>query len=253
MYIAPFDSDTLKKIITGELDSPEVSYKDSTIKGKNFITYFSNLKYKTINIDFTDISVSEKKELLVEYIKHNSTAKIEQLLVTVIKVVFYQRGYDLSLVDKSKSDTEYLQKSILTNYEIEEFVKQNDQLVKTLCEILDGTLLYAIKNLNSYKEEMGDFITNNIVIDKQEVGKTFVNLFQNETFNSHYYAGIPNFNDIKYFEFYFDRPIYSGKTLMSHITEGCCIIFPLLKMILDNKFTAEQFQSIYEETNVTSL
>ena len=252
MYIAPFDSDTLKKIITGELDSPEVSYKDSTIKSKNFITYFSNLKYKTINIDFTDISITEKKELLCEYIKHNSTANLEQLLATVIKVIFYQKQYDLSLVDKSEPDIQYLQKSILTNSEIKEFVQENEQLVKTLCEILDGTLLYAIKNLNAYKQEVGDFITNNIVVDKQEIGKTFVNLFQNETFNCHYYGAIPNFDDIKYFEFYFDRPIYSGKTLMSHITEGC-IIFPLLKMILDNKFTPEQFQSIYEETNVTSL
>jgi len=252
MYIAPFDSETLKKIITGELDSPEVSYKNSTIKSKNFITYFSNLKYKTINIDFTDVSFDEKKELLSEYIKHNSTANIEQLLATLIKVIFYQRGYDLSLVDQSKSDAEYLQKSILTNSEIKEFVEENQQLVKTLCEILDGTLLYAIKNLTAYKEELGDFITNNIIVDKQEVGKTFVNLFTNETFNSHYYASIPKFDDIKYFEFYFDRPIYSGKTLMSHITEGC-IIFPLLKIMLETPLTTEQFQSIYEETNVTSL
>jgi hypothetical protein len=252
MYIAPFDSETLKKIITGELDSPEVSYKNSTIKSKNFITYFSNLKYKTINIDFTDVSFDEKKELLSEYIKHNSTANIEQLLATLIKVIFYQRGYDLSLVDQSKSDAEYLQKSILTNSEIKEFVEENQQLVKTLCEILDGTLLYAIKNLTAYKEELGDFITNNIVVDKQEVGKTFVNLFTNETFNSHYYASIPKFDDINYFEFYFDRPIYSGKTLMSHITEGC-IIFPLLKIMLETPLTSEQFQSIYEETNATSL
>jgi hypothetical protein len=252
MYNAPFDSDTLKKIITGELDSPEISYKDSTIKGKNFITYFSNLKYKTINIDFTDTTIDQKKDLLAEYIKHNSTANIEQLLVTLIKVVFYQRGYNLSLVDKSKSDAEYLKKSILTNSEIAEFVQENKELVKTLCQILDGTLLYAIKNLTVYKQEFGDFITNNIVVEKQEIGKTFVNLFQNETFSSHYYASIPNFDSINYFEFYFDRPIYSGKTLMSHITDGC-IIFPLLKMMLEDPLSPEQFQSIYEETNVTSL
>jgi hypothetical protein len=252
MYIAPFDSDTLKKIITGEIDSPEVNYKDSTIKGKNFITYFSNLKYKTVNVDFTDISIDEKNELLCEYIKHNSTANIEQLLATVIKIIFYQKQYDLYLVDKSKLDAEYLQKSILTNSEIQEFVLENRQLVKTLCDILDGTILYAIKNLKAYKKEHGDFITNNIVVDKQEVGKTFVNLFTNETFNSHYYAAIPKFDDINYFEFYFDRPIYSGKTLMSHITEGC-IIFPLLKIMLETPLTTEQFQSIYEETHATSL
>jgi len=39
---------------------------------------------------------------------------------------------------------------------------------------------------------------------------------------------------------------------MTYITGGC-IIFPLLKMILDNSFTPQQLQNIYEETNVTSL
>ena len=161
----------------------------------------------------------------------------------------------LSVVNRTKispEDIEFLQKSILTNSEIEQFVKENEKLIKALCDILDGTLLYAIKNLNAYKEELGDFITNNIVEEKQEIGKTFVNLFQNETFNSHYYASIPKFDEIKYFDFYFDRPIYSGKTLMTYITGGC-IIFPLLKMILDNSFTPQQLQNIYKETNVTSL
>ena len=252
MYIVPFDSVTLKNIITGELDSPKIDYANSTIKGKNFITYFSNLKYRTVDIDFTHVSIDEKKTLVLEYVKHNSTANIEQLLATVIKILFYQKGYNLSLVDNSKLDIEFLQKSILTNSEIEQFVKENKELIKALCDILDGTLLYAIKNLNAYKEELGDFITNNIVEEKQEIGKTFVNLFQNETFNSHYYASIPKFDEIKYFDFYFDRPIYSGKTLMTYIT-GDCIIFPLLKMILDNSFTPQQLQNIYEETNVTSL
>ena len=252
MYIVPFDSVTLKNIITGELDSPKIDYANSTIKGKNFITYFSNLKYRTVDIDFTHVSIDEKKTLVLEYVKHNSTANIEQLLATVIKILFYQKGYNLSLVDNSKLDIEFLQKSILTNSEIEQFVKENQELIKELCNILDGTLLYAIKNLNAYKEELGDFITNNIVEEKQEIGKTFVNLFQNETFNSHYYASIPKFDEIKYFDFYFDRPIYSGKTLMTYIT-GDCIIFPLLKMILDNSFTPQQLQNIYEETNVTSL
>ncbi len=252
MYIVPFDSGTLKSIITGELDSPKIDYANSTIKGKNFITYFSNLKYRTVDINFTNVSIDEKKTLVLEYVKHNSTANIEQLLATVIKSLFYQKGYNLSLVDNSKLDIEFLQKSILTNSQVEQFVKENEELIKALCDILDGTLLYAIKNLNAYKEELGDFITNNIVEEKQEIGKTFVNLFQNETFNSHYYASIPKFDEIKYFDFYFDRPIYSGKTLMTYIT-GECIIFPLLKMILDNSFTPQQLQNIYEETNVTSL
>jgi hypothetical protein len=252
VYNIPFDSETLKKIILGEVDSPEVNYAHSAIKGKNFITYFSNLKYKTVNIDFSETSFEQKSELVLEYIKHNSSVHIEQLEATAIKCIFYCKNYNLNLIDTSKSDSEYLQKSILTNEEIAILVENNKPLIQTLCDILDGSLLHAIKNLNAYKEVFGDFITNNIIVEKQEVGKTFVNLFQNETFNSHYYAAIPNFNKIKYFEHYFDRPIYSGKTIISYMADAC-VIFPMLKLILENKFTAETFNSIYEETHVTSV
>jgi len=252
MYIIPFDSETLRSIITGDIKSPEIDYANSKIKGKNFVTYLSNLKYESLNINLSDVSFEERSQLVSEFVKHNSTCHINQLEATVIKCLFYFRGYDLSLVDKSEDDKETLSQCILSNHEVKQFVEQNTDLIKQLSEILDGVLLYAIKNLTAYKKEMGDFITNNIVVDKQEIGKTFVNLFQNDTFNCHYYAAIPNFDDLKYFDFYFDRPIYSGKTIMSHITEGC-IIFPLLRMILEKPLTAEQFQSIYEETNVTSL
>ena len=252
MHTIPFESDLLKQIITGEVDSLVIDYNNSKIKGKNFITYLSNLKYKNTSIDFKDVDVEEKKQLLLEYIKHNSTVNIEQLLATLTKVVFHQKQYSLSLVDQSKFDIEFLQKSILTNSEIESFVKENSETIQTLSDILDGVLLYAIKNINVYKQQFGDFVTNNIVVEKQDIGKTYVNLFQNETFNSHYYASLPKFDDIKYFDFYFDRPIYSGQTLMNHLT-GNCIIFPLLKVMLDSPLTQEQVNSIYEETNVTSV
>jgi hypothetical protein len=253
MYTIPFDSETLRSIITGDIKSPEIDYINSKIKGKNFITYLSNLKYKSLNINMSAVSFEEKSELISEFIKHNSSCHINQLEATVIKCLFYFRGYDLSLVDKSEDDKACLEQCILSNNEVHQFVEQNKDLIKQLSEILDGVLLYAIKNLTAYKQEQGDFITNNIVTEKQDIGKTFVNLFNNITFNCHYYSSVPNFDNIKYFEHYFDRPIYSGKTLINFITSPECFIFPLLRMMLETPFTAEQFQSIYEETNVTSL
>ena len=253
MYTIPFDSKTLKSIITGEIKSPAIDYVNSKIKGKNFITYLSNLKYENLEINFSDVSFDERSELLSEFIKHNSTCRIEQLESTVVKSLFFYRGYNLTLVDKSEDDKPFLQKSILSNIEIQEFVKNNKNLVTQLSEILDGVLLYAIKNLNAYKEELGDFVTNNIVVEKQEIGKTFVNLFENPTFNCHYYSSLPKFDDLKYFDHYFDRPIYSGKTLINFITSPQCFIFPILKMIIDIKYTPEQLQTISEQLDATPI
>ena len=253
MYTIPFDSDTLKSIITGDIKSPEIDYANSKIKGKNFITYLSNLKYENLVIDFSSVSFEERCELLSEYIKHNSTCHIEQLESTIIKSLFFYRGYDLSLVDKSEDDKIVLVKCILTNEEIQEFVEKNKDLVKQLAELMDGVLLYAIKNLNAYREELGDFVTTNVIVEKQDIGKTFVNLFDNPTFNCHYYGSLPRFDNLKYFDHYFDRPIYSGKTLINFISSPKCFIFPLLKMILDVQYTPEQLKTISEQLDATPI
>jgi len=253
MYIIPFDSETLKLIITGEIKSPELDYANCKIKGKNFITYLSNLKYENLIINFSSVVVEERYELLSEFIKHNSTCHIEQLEAAVIKCLFLYKGFDLSLVDKSQDDFLFLQKSVLSNDEVKEFVDKNKDLIKQLVEILDGVLLYAIKNLNAYKEELGDFITTNIITEKQDIGKTFVNLFENPTFNCHFYGSLTSFDNIKYFDHYFDRPIYSGKTLINFITSPNCLIFPLLKMIIDIEFTPEQLQKISEQLDATPI
>lgn len=253
MYTIPFDSNTLKSIITGEINSPEIDYVNSKIKGKNFITYFSNLKYKNLSINFLGVDLQEKNELICEYIKHNSMCRIEQLESTVLKCLFFYKNYDLSLVDQSKKDKEFLELSILSNEEIKLFVQNNIELIKELIELLDGVLLYAIKNLNAYSEEFGQFITNNVIIEKQQIGKTFVNMLSNESFNFHYYAALPKFDDMKYFEHYYDRPIYSGKTLIYYLTLQECLIFPILKMILGMEFTPEQLNQMYRETDAALI
>jgi hypothetical protein len=249
----PFDAETLKKIITGEIETPTVDYNKCSITGKNFITYFSNLKYKNVFINFDDVDVSEKYVLLQEYIKHQSMVRIEQLEATLVKSIFKCKGYDLSLVDKSEYDKEFLYKSILTNAEIEQFVSDNESLMVELCQILDGVLLYAIKNVNAFKESFGDSnITDNIVSEKLSVGKTFVSLFNNETFNCHYFASIAQFDKLKYFEHYYDRPIYSGQTLMTHISKDC-VIFPLIKMVLECQFTPEEIIQIQREADAALI
>ena len=113
MYTIPFDSETLRSIITGDIKSPEIDYNNSKIKGKNFITYLSNLKYQNLNIDFSSVCDEERYELVSEFIKHNSTCHIEQLEATVVKCLFYFKGYNLSLVDKSEDDKPFLEKCII--------------------------------------------------------------------------------------------------------------------------------------------
>jgi hypothetical protein len=132
MYTIPFDSETLRSIITGDIKSPEIDYDNSKIKSKNFITYLSNLKYESLNINLSKVSFEERSELVSEFIKHNSSCHINQLEATVIKCLFYFRGYELSLVDKSEDDKAVLEQCILSNDEVQQYVEQNQDLIKQL-------------------------------------------------------------------------------------------------------------------------
>jgi hypothetical protein len=244
MFTAPFDSDTLGKIISGEIKNPEIDYTNSKIKGKNLITYISNLKYN-VTLHLGEITKDEKFILLNEYIKHPSTVKIQQFENTILKSLFSLKGFDLGLVDASEFDREALSDCILSNDEILEYVVHNRELIMQLASVLDGVLLYCIKNLSAYKEEFGETITSNVVVDKIEIGKTFVNFFSNEVFNYHYYTVLPDFSNMVYYDYYYDKPIYSGQILLSFITNEC-VIFPILSMILNQEFTPEQLKGIQE-------
>lgn len=252
MLTIPFDAETLKKIITQEIQFPVISYKDSKIKGKQLITYLSNLKYKNISISFDGVPKEEKFDLLVEYVKHQSMVRIEQLENTIIKCVFCFKGFDLSLVDLSELDKEYFEKCIIDNDEMLYFVDHNKELFLELTSILDGIILYAIKNLTAWKTLYGEEIKSTVETGVKQVGKTFVNMLQNEVFNYHYYTVLPKFSDLVYYDHYYERPIYSGKTLISYISSNC-VIFPLLKMIIDCSFSTDQLTQIDRELNATSI
>lgn len=245
MYTVPFDSEVLKKIITGQEQSPVIDYKNSKLKNKNILTYFSNLKYKNLTIDFSGVSYEEKQELLVDYIKHQSTVNIEQLVDTLVRILFHFRGFDLKRFDDSIGE----RPSILTIEEVQKFVATNESLVAELTSILDSVVLYAVKNLNEYKKNHGDSIGINVIQEKQEVGKTFVNVFQNEDFNCHYYAVLPDFSMLAYYEHYFDRPIYSGKTLMNYISSGS-LLYALIMMAVNNDLSETQLEELKNVTLV---
>lgn len=254
MYTVPFDAETLRQIVTGELSDFIIDYKNSTIKEKNFITYMSNLGIKKPVISFTGVEADELKTLIVEYIKHPSLCHIPQLEATLLKCLFVVKGFQMNRVDMSVDDVSYLSQSILNNEQIVEVVQANKELFVAVARILDGMVLYAVSNLNSFKEaHEGQPVSINHVKEALPVGKTFINLLSNETFNCHYYGALPPFEMLEYFDHYYDRPIYSGKTLISFLSGEQCFVFPLLKLIIEQKFTSDDLEKMYEETNAALI
>jgi hypothetical protein len=253
MYTIPFSIDVLQDIVSGKVSDVVIDYNASTIKQKNLITYLSNLNIKNITIDFSNTALEDKEILVVEYIKHQSMCHVLQLEATLLKCLFAIKQYDLFAVDQSEYDQEYLSMSILSNSEISKFVTDNKELLSTMQNILDGIVLFAISNLNDYKAVYDNpQVSVNRVERAEQVGKTFVNLLSNETFNAHYYAGLPAFETLTYYDHYYDRPIYSGKNMLYYLG-GDCVIFPLLKIILDQRYTSQDLENFYKQTDAALI
>lgn len=254
MYTVPFDVEVLRQIVTGELNDFIIDYSKSTIKGKNFITYMSNLNVKKPTISFSDVDVEELKALVVEYVRHPSMCHVPQLEATLLKCLFAVKGFSMERVDLSVDDASHLSQSILTNEQIIDVVETNKDLFVSVARILDGMVLYAVANLTSFKEAYeGQPVAVKHVTEALPVGKTFVNLLSNETFNCHYYGALPPFETLEYFDHYYDRPIYSGKTLISYLSSDQCFVFPLLKLIIEQRFTTDDLEKMYEETNAALI
>lgn len=253
MYTIPFSIDVLQDIVSGKVSGVMIDYSASTIQQKNLITYLSNLNIKNVTIDFSNTSLEDKEILVVEYIKHQSMCHIPQLEATLLKCLFANKHYDLDQVDQSEYDQDYLGMSILSNVEIAKFITNNQELITTTQNILDGIILFAISNLNDYKAVYSDQqVSINRVERAEQVGKTFVNLLSNETFNAHYYAGLPAFDTLTYYDHYYDRPIYSGKNLLYYLG-GDCVVFPLLKIILDQQYTSQDLENFYKQTDAALI
>ena len=253
MYTIPFSTEVLQDIVSGKVSNIVIDYNNSSIKQKNLITYLSNLNISNVTIDFSNTPLNERQILVLEYIKHQSMCHVPQLEATLLKCLFAVKGYNLAEVDQSEYDQEYLGMSILTNEEISLFVEENKDLLDTAKNIIDGIVLYAISNLNDYKAVYeGNQVSVNRVEQAQQVGKTFVNLLSNETFNAHYYAGLPAFENLTYYDHYYDRPIYSGKNMLYYLG-GDCVVFPLLKLILDQRYTSQDLENFYKQTDAALI
>ena len=254
MYTVPFDVEVLRQVVTGELNDFVIDYNNSTIREKNFITYMSNLGIKKPTVSFSNVDPDELKSLMVEYIKHPSLCHISQLEATLLKCLFAVKGFSMERVDLSIDDVSYLSQCILTNEQVVEVVNSNKELFTSVARILDGMVLYAVANLNDFKQAFeGQPVAVKHIPEALPVGKTFINLLSNETFNYHYYGALPPFESLEYFDHYYDRPIYSGKTLISFLSEERCFVFPLLKLIIEQKFTSDDLEKMYEETNAALI
>ena len=144
-----------------------VDYENSTLKGKEFVTYLNNINIPS-NLYISDnVSYSEKEELLLTWLNHREIFEIDILTSTILDILFYLKEID---------DINF--KTMFSSEERDKFITDNKEFVEIIIVFLDSILFHLMVQYRFINQEKRDIDIDNADI----VPRNIVNVFSFEQF-----------------------------------------------------------------------
>lgn len=209
---APISMDLLREYFTNKEIKFHIDYANSQLKGRQFLTYVSNLN---VPVDITydeTLPVEDRFALVQEYMNQQNLANIDVLVKTVAEILVRSKG--------SAGLTNIYEEHFLTAEQIDQFIQENKLLVGKWRVLMDSMVIYAMAINVAYVETFGHpRDTYECIDDATVVGKNFVWLFEDVDFVEQFYM-IPGV-EFYYFVKQFDDYMFAGKNLFAYfITEA---------------------------------
>jgi hypothetical protein len=203
--IVPISIENLKKWFTDKETVYIIDYENSTLKGKQFLTYLSNL-------DLPSDVKNPNFELIKEYLNCTSIINVDSLENIVINILLQYK----ELVKEN-------------NYK--DFIKENEEIISKWCDRLDSLILF---NMYIIKEKQFSDYVKDFPIDNSTdlIGINFVSLLKHERFYL-FYNKIKN--NIKFYEHYFNDYMFRGFNLYSFWSNSNNPLFLLTIAIIEGK------------------
>jgi hypothetical protein len=223
MLSAPFQIDDLKKIISGDIASPVIDYKNSKIKDQSLLTYIYNLNLNNAIIHMSDSTFEERRNFFLSFINHKTIVDISGMSETYIKLLLALKDINIEEEDEDELST-----SIFTNEEIKTLL-DTDQEIRNAIEraafVLDGIVVHIMLSINDINLVLDkDFQKIVIHRDPSWIGHTWINLLKNIMFNAYYYRKLPPLENLVYFPYQYEEPIYKGKIMFDYLSKSPCIL-----------------------------
>lgn len=233
MYAAPFALDDLKKIVSGEISCTEIDYKNSKIKNQALLTYIYNLNLSAVNINVSETTVQERRDLLLSYINHKTSVEVTNLLNTYLKFLFALKNITLHEEDRD----DFGKDCLFNDVEIQQLMTNDFELreaVEHAAFVLDGVVVHimlSVNNLNIQADE--EFGQVGVLKDPNWIGNTWINLFKSAFFNAYYYTIMPQLKDLVYFPYQYCESIYKGRVLLDYLSENPWLM-AMMQVTLEN-------------------
>lgn len=232
----PLDMAELQKVLESktqkDIEKPEivqdimmnVSYEQSTLKGKFFLNYVGNLKLSiTLSDDAT--TAEDRMSLLQNYMESSNQCEVHTLNDIVAVMLLEEKGAGL------ENDDLWIKKP-----NRDKFRSDNKELIAKWTQFLDSTVYNLPFCIEQYSATIGKKLiedgTLELVSDANWIGKNVVYLYTVENYIENYIS-YPTNTIPKFFESQWLEPIFTGYSLMSVMVEGNGSLFPFMLAMFD--------------------
>jgi len=201
---APISMENLQLAMTDPEIAIIIDYANSTLRGKQLLTYLSNLALPFDVKITSEVSKDERFELVREYMSMNGLLGAPSLVLTVGSILTALKGND----DFYKG----LRNPVLNADEIIEFIKENQKMVSKWKIVMDSMIVYAMKASKKFQDAFGDpKLKYENIDDETAIGKNFVHLFDVAIFMEEFFK-VPG-NKFYYFTKQFEDYMFAQQNL----------------------------------------
>ncbi len=179
-----------------------IDYKNSTLKGKGFLFYVANLNLPIDIVFSKTVKVSEKLELLRDYMSIANICDIATLQFAAAQVLLTKKGVDMTGMFICPP---------LAPSQTKRFIKENSELVNNWESFVDSLVIFTLSIFE------GAHLKNVPVInDSHIIGNNVVNLFNIPSFFEMYFSNGIHIKNVKYYKYQFEEYCYKGGNLYSY-------------------------------------
>lgn len=211
---APISGALIREYFTNKNLFFVIDYVGSKLKGKQLLTYLTNLSLPfDIRLGETEVKYEDYAEFMIAYFEQQSVIECGGAHVMAADILLTAKGLDRSLSPYGLP---------VTTDQVTRFINENQELVNRHLQFIDSSQVYAlfaIESLNAHYKPKERFPIRN---DKFCVGQNIAALFTVPEFTGLYF-NIPGAKyEMYYFEHQFEQYMFKNKRLAHYFGHHLC-------------------------------
>ena len=234
--VAPIPIDLLKEYFSDDSIVFNIDYSESLLKGDKIITYLSNLDVPCKLTGWDKVSTEDKLSFVKEYMNAKLVIVSPELEVCVLKILYEAAEYSFFI-----SYEEYVE-NILDKDEIEQFIKENKEMIDKWLIMMASLSLFAVYTIPEFQQMVKD--EYEMIDDYDYCGVNFARLLHHEIAQELMTAET---DDIYYFEKQFNETMFKGKNLFAYWQNDANTLAIMSWAISSGEATYQKFHSEIEK------